>query len=93
MSVQDLFSTLLLSRSGVIVVRLCWSLAVRTAAVVERLGTPSVVSELEVSMEKQQEAQPDSLSTVTVKEYPPSEVYSSEPPPVRIHIHLRFERL
>ena len=74
-------------------VRLCWALAVRTAAIVERLGTPSVVSELEVNMEKQQEAQPDSLSTVTVKEYPPSEVYSSEPPPVRIHIHLRFERL
>jgi len=93
MSVQDLFSTLLLSRSGVIVVRLCWSFAVRTAAVVERLGTPSVVSELEISMEKQQEAQPDSLSTVTVKEYPPSEVYSSEPPPVRTHIHLRFKKL
>ena len=39
-------------------------------------------------MEKQQEAQPDSLATVTVKEYPPSEVYGSEPPPVRIDIPI-----
>lgn len=32
-------------------------------------------------MEKEQ--QPESLATVTIKpEYPPSEVYSSEPPPV-----------
>jgi hypothetical protein len=72
------------------VVRLCWALAVRIAAVVERLATPSVVPELEVSMEKQQEAQPDSLATVTVKEYPPSEVYGSEPPPVRIHLHFKM---
>lgn len=34
-------------------------------------------------MEK--EPQPDSMATITIKpEYPPSEVYSSEPPPVNI---------
>uniref|UniRef100_A0A069DUS4 Uncharacterized protein n=1 Tax=Panstrongylus megistus TaxID=65343 RepID=A0A069DUS4_9HEMI len=37
-------------------------------------------------MEKQQEATADSISTVGVpiKEYPPSEVYSSEPPPAYV---------
>jgi hypothetical protein len=37
-------------------------------------------------MEK--ESQPDSMTTVTIKpDYPPSEVYSSEPPPVSLVFH------
>nr|XP_024217304.1 mediator of RNA polymerase II transcription subunit 15 isoform X1 [Halyomorpha halys] len=42
-------------------------------------------------MEKQQEAAADSISSVGVqmKEYPPSEVYSTEPPPVSAYVRPR----
>lgn len=48
----------------------------------------SCVSNASVNMEK--EPQPDSLSEVTVKQYAPSEVYSSEPPPVSQKIFFDF---
>lgn len=50
----------------------------------ERPAHPRQFCTRAAAMNKQQEAQSDSVSTVgvSVKDYPPSDVYVSEPPPV-----------